>query len=305
MHATAALLVSTVLLAGPPEDSDAEVTPQGFLKLPHCVVALVNQAEVPARDAGVVVDLQLREGAAVRKGQIVGKLDDADVKAKFEIAEYEYKAAKEQASNDIRVRAAKAEAEVQENEYLRGGDLQSLSNAEAAQRRLRRLLLSPRRAKLQTEVAEFDLQIAGLTSQVKAAQLAAAKNELQRRLIAAPLDGEIAKVFLNEGEWVNPGDPIAHVVRMDRLRVEGLVPAAEFSRDEILGRQVTIQVAVRRGRTQQLGGKITFASPLVQTNGHYLVYSEFDNIRSGKDWVVRPGLKAELVIHVSRSDDRR
>ena len=33
----------------------------------------------------------------------------------------------------------------------------------------------------------------------------------------------------NEKEWVNPGDPILRLVRLDQLQVEGLVPVAKYT----------------------------------------------------------------------------
>jgi multidrug efflux pump subunit AcrA (membrane-fusion protein) len=291
-------------LAGPPAQSAANHPTAKSTALTHCVVTLMDEVQVPARDAGVLISLDVREGMQVKSGAMIARLDDADMRAKHKIAEFEYKIALEQAQNDVRVRAAQADAEITETEYLLGDAALPSSQADAAQARVRRLLLAPRRAALKTDVAKLDFRMAQLTSQVRAAEVEAVEQQLRRRQIESPLDGVVVRVYRNVGEWVGPGDAIAHVVRMDRLRVEGFVRAAEFSPEEIVGRPVTVTVQVTRGRTYPVTSRIAFASPIVETNGQYRVFAEIDNVSTQGTWLVRPGLSAEMLLELGGLNEK-
>ena len=79
------------------------------------------------------------------------------------------------------------------------------------------------------------------------------------------------------GEWVQPGDPVIHVMRLDRLRVEGFVPAADYAAGEIDGRNVTITVVLAHGRREQFQGKVVFVNPEVDANGEFRVWAEVFN----------------------------
>ena len=116
------------------------------------------------------------------------------------------------------------------------------------------------------------------------------------------MNGIVVNVERNVGDWVNPGDAIVHVVRMDRLRVEGFVRAADYAPEEILGRDATVTVHLTRGRTERLTSKIAFASPLIETNGQYRVFADVDNVRRKGNWIIRPGLTADMEIRVGPLD---
>ncbi len=265
--------------------------------LTRCVVTVIDQARVPAQDAGLLVALEAREGAQVAAGQRLARLDDTQARMKLDVAQLRYEVARQEADSEVRVRAAQAQAEVVESVYLQGEDPTKNTGA-LAESDLRRLLLSPRRAQLQTDVARLELTVAKLTSQVRAAEWETAKHDVARCHITSPLDGVVVDVYKNIGEWVAAGDAILHVVRMDRLRVEGFVRADDYLPEDVLGRDVTIVVQLARGRTQRLPSKIAFASPLVEASGQYRVFAEIENRPTDGGWLVRPGLTAEMTIDV-------
>ena len=39
---------------------------------------------------------------------------------------------------------------------------------------------------------------------------------------------------------------------------------------------------------------------MVDSSGHYIVFAEFDNPQVNGVWPVRPGLDAEMIIHVDK-----
>ena len=291
-----AALLTTLIAIGAPSDTIADTASVRTTKVTHCVVKVIEEVNVPAREPGTLLAIEVREGQAVKKGAAVAKLEDTDALAKLKIAKAEYRVAQVQASSEIRVRAAQAAAEVAETEFLRGENILPSDNKKSEERRLKRLLLAPRQAHLKTDVARLDHEIAKLNEAVRAAQLQTAQNQVNRRRVLSPMDGQIVQVYRHVGDWVNPGDPIIHLVRMDRLRVDGLISAAEFAPEEVMGKPVEIIVRLTRGRTARLKSKISFASPIVEANGRYRISAEINNPRQGEFWQLRPGLTAEMMI---------
>jgi multidrug resistance efflux pump len=277
-------------ISGAPEDGQS-------LTVTDCVVRLIDEAQVPAREAGVIRSITVVEGDKVEVGELLAQLDDQDAQAKLQIAEFEYRASEAQATNDVKVKLARAEAEVMESEFLRGqGTATDLDDEE--QKQLRRLLLAPRRARLQISAAELEQEIAKLTSQVKAAQVRAAQAQSERHRVVSPLTGVVAQVYQHAGEWAKPGEPILHVVRMDRLRVVGYVNSDDTAPEEIVGRPVVITIHDRRGLKQEVESKVGFASPVVVTSGQFRIWAEVENRQDKDVWLLRPGLTADMTIQL-------
>lgn len=268
-----------------------------LLTITDCVVRLIDEAQVPAREAGVIKSIEVVEGEKVSAGALLAQLDDEDAQAKLKIAESEYRAALARATDDVKVKLARAEAEVMETEFLRGqGSAADLDEEE--QKKLRRLLLAPRRAKLQVSAAELDQNIAELSSQVRAAQVRAAQVQAERRRVNSPLDGVVVQIYQHAGEWAMPGEPIVHVVRMDRLRVVGFVNSDDAAPEELLDRPVAITVYDRRDRKRKVNGKVAFASPIVETSGQFRIWVEVENRQEKGAWILRPGLTADMTIEL-------
>ena len=88
---------------------------------------------------------------------------------------------------------------------------------------------------MQIEQARLNFKVASLSAKTGKARVEAAELLIELSRVESPIDGEVVKVYPHAGEWVNRGDPIARVVRMDRLRVEGFLEAEKFTPREIAG----------------------------------------------------------------------
>ena len=121
--------------------------------------------------------------------------------------------------------------------------------------------------------------------------------------VTAPIDGVVVQRYRHTGEWIRSGEPVMHIVDMDNLRVEGFVDAGQLSPEDILGKPVTIEVELTRGRMAKYQATLNYVSPIVEASGDYRVWAEvtnkFHQLDNGqKFWELRPGLPAEMVIHL-------
>jgi multidrug resistance efflux pump len=263
-------------------------------------LALIAEADVPAAHPGVLTSIAVKEGHLVQSGADIAQIDPREAENKLRLAEFEFSAADKEAESDVRVRAAAAAKEVAEAELEQAEQTRRRAPNSVSETEVRRLKLSAERYGLEVEVAEKDLEVARITRNAKGSAVDLAKLERTKLNIASPLDGRVEQVYKHVGEWVQPGDAIARVVRMDRLRVEGDFNSALYSPDELVGRPVTIEVRLARDRVVRLQGEVTFVSFLVDLAGDYQVWAEFDNREENGVWLLQPGLKADMSVHLQR-----
>ncbi|MBS0208270.1 MAG: HlyD family efflux transporter periplasmic adaptor subunit [Planctomycetes bacterium] len=289
--------LALLLAAFPAESSQPSA---GHAHVARAVVKLIDDVEVPAEEAGRMMAVHVCEGDRVEEGKtILAQLEDSRAAAAMRIATADYKAAQEKAQNDINVRFAKAAANVAQ------ADLEA--NREANRRvpgtrpaiEMKKLELTYNQAALQIEQAEHEQLVAMLEADAGAAKLEAAQVDLRRRQLIAPLNGEVVEIRFRPGEWVQPGDKVLRVIRLDRLRIEGSVNARDYTPADIANRPVTVRVKLSRGREEVFTGQVVFVSPIVQFGGDFQVLAEVTNRRDGAGWLLRPGIEADLLIDTS------
>jgi macrolide-specific efflux system membrane fusion protein len=265
-------------------------------RLQRCLVSLIDDVKVPAEAAGVLTSVEAREGLQVEVGTLLAKVDDNQVKFQKNVAEADLKVSKEKADNDVNVRYASAARAVAVKEYELNKRANTAVKGTKSQVELDKLQLTVEQATLQIEQSQHEQTVAKYETEGFAAKVNLADDEIRRRHIKAPINGEVVEVLMHPGEWVEPGEQVLRIVRMDRLRIEGFLNAADFSPSEVSNRPVRVSVQLARGRTATFQGKIVFVNPLVDAGGVYRVWADVVNRRDGDQWLLRPGLEADMTI---------
>jgi len=294
--------------AQPAEEARSQAT---AVKLNMFVITLIDDVPVPAREAGVLVSLDAKDSQVVKKGDPLGRIDDSDAQIRLLIAENEMRAAEAQADSDADLKAAQATIGVAKAEYDKSREIKERVPNAVSEFEMARLKLTHEQSVYRSANAEVQHRVDQLTKEMRIAQIQAVKNEIARRHVESPIDGVVVKRYRSPGEWVQVGEPVYRVVRMDRLRVEGMLKASEFMPEEIVDRPVMIEVPTPRG-VEKIQSKIAFVNNVVDSSGEFLVYAEFDNPRKPNGrWLVRPGLEATVTILLEadasarRTGDRR
>jgi len=295
-------IVLSVLAAGRPAVSGGAPAEAGAsVTVSRCLVSLSEEAQVPAQEAGLLVTIAAREGQQVSVGDVLGQIDATQAEVDQRVAKLQFSVAQEKAGNDINLRFARAAADVAKAEYDVNTTINRQSPKTVPDVELNRLRLVWQKATLQIEQSQQDQKVFGLEAQVRQAELEAAQAQVARRQICSPLDGVVVKCYRHAGEWVKPGDPAFHVVRMDRLRIEGFLSESRYAPSQIDGRPVSIEVALSGGRRARFTGKIVFVSPLVQAGGEYRLWAEVLNRQEDQHWLLRPGQLAEMTVQLDNS----
>jgi RND family efflux transporter MFP subunit len=150
----------------------------------------VRQATLATKLMGSVTSVLVEEGARVRAGRLLARIDDRDLQA----------------------RRSQADASIAEADAVR-------SDAETQARRMRALFADSAAAQAQLDAAETGL--ARADAGARAARAAARELEATSAYaeIRAPFDGVVTRRYVDPGAFVAPGAPILTVEDASRLRI--------------------------------------------------------------------------------------
>jgi multidrug efflux pump subunit AcrA (membrane-fusion protein) len=298
MNIVAGMLVSLMMAAQ--QAAPAAPGASAEIVFDDFVVTAIEDVRVPAREPGVLIELTAKKGAEVKLGEQLGRIDDSDAQARKLIAESEYSGAKTEAASEANVKAAEATVGVAMAEYQGSRKIIDKEPNAISEFELRRQFLTHEKSRYQADTAKVEFAIAQFTRDAKKAQLQAVENEISRRLVTAPLTGVIVEKYHSVGEWAQAGEPLYRVVQMDRLRVEGMVRAKEFTVKGLEGCAAKVLVSTPDG-VEEFDARIDFASPVVDASGEFLIHADFENSRKPNgEWRARPGLDAEIRVQVTK-----
>lgn len=266
--------------------------------IPHCLVSLIEEAAVAAEEPGALTEICAKEGAQVTTGQKLAQIYDARSRLQHEAALQKLQSARELSKNDINVRFANAAAKVAEAKVLQAEEANRKVSGTISFGELLELRLTHEKFLLEIEQSKFKMFTDGLDANVREAEARLAAEDLNRRRIESPLDGVVVEVKRHRGEWVQPGDVVMRVVRVDRLRIEGFLNAANYSAADVDGRPVAVHVTLAHGRQETFRGKVVFVSPQVEAGGEFRVWAELLNRQENEHWLLRPGLTADMTIEL-------
>lgn len=262
----------------------------------HCQVILIDGVDVPALESGPLIQMQVSEGSVVKQDDLLAQIDDRQAQLLKLSAEVERESAQAKADDDIDVRYALKSFELADAELNQDLEIKRRTPGAVTDAEIRRKQLVRTREQLGIDRAKLERNIAQLTADVKRTAVQAADDSILRRRISAPFDGMVVDVYKQKSEWVNAGDPVLRVVRMDRLHVDGFLNGDEFNPADVAKRRVTIEINLAHGRRERFDGEVVFVSPLVQAGNKYRVRAEVQNRLEANEPLLRPGMTARMMI---------
>lgn len=297
MNSVGVLLLTSTILGGPVNHTGAASgNSQAVMDL--CIVSPIHDIDVPANVAGPLVSVAVKEGMTVASGTQLAQIDDRQAQLDKMQAELRRDAALKRASDDASVKIAEASHDVAAVELAQRMKIRQRSRDAISESEIRQLELARDRTGFEIERAKLNLQVEKLNADREESAVKTAEYEIALRRITSPIDGEVVTVVRQTGEWVAAGDPVFRVIRMDRLRVEGIVSSRDYNPGELMNRAVTVELELARGRKVRLSGQVVHISPLVKAGSKYRVRAEVTNQREQGQWLLRPGSTVSMTIHL-------
>jgi multidrug efflux pump subunit AcrA (membrane-fusion protein) len=279
--------------------SDAQsAEPAGTLVLERCIVSVKDEANIPAKEPGVLINLHVREGMRVSEGMALAQIDDEERVVQKEIAEFERDSAAEEAKSDINIRYSQAATDVAEAEYQAAIEANKKVAGTVPFTEVRKLKLAWHKSSLEITQSELEQRVAKLTAQAKSGEVKLADTSIHHRRIASPINGEVVECYKHVGEWVELGDQVLRVVRFDKLRVEGFVKADAYHPRSLLHRRVTVSVSLAQGEKAEFAGEVVYVHPFIESGNVYRIWVDVTNRLEEDHWLLRPGQSATMTIYL-------
>lgn len=139
-------------------------------------------------------------------------------------------------------------------------------------------------------VARADLDKTKATFSVDQARAASARTLLQKAQIRAPFDGVLGLREVSAGDYVNVGQALINLVRLDPMEVDFSVPEVQLGKMAV-GQVVSLSVDAYP--SEAFSGEIVAIAPTVDAAGHSVsLRARIPN----RDLKLRPGLFAQVKI---------
>ena len=200
----------------------------------------VRSAMVKARVAGELVLLEVREGDAVKMGQIVARVDNTEYLAR-------------QSQNKQQAEAARAQVEVAQRQF-------DNNNALVNQGFISKTALDTSISNLNGAKASYQAALATLDVATKA---------LDDSVLKAPLNGFVSQRFAQPGERVAPEARIIEIVDLSQLELEATLTSAQAMNVK-LGQIAKLNV---EGTHEEVSAKVLRINPSTQAGSRsVLIY---------------------------------
>lgn len=226
----------------------------------------LTQATIKAKVSGEVHETTVQEGMQVAAGQMLARLDTADLKARL---------TQQQAALD-EAQARLSMANKNENNNLA-------------------LLKQKYISQTAYDTTQNSVELARANVKSAAALVDIARIALADTVIRAPISGIVSKRHVQAGEKLSPDMPVYTIVNLAQMTLEAQVPASEIPRIKV-GQAVTFKVDGFQAR--DFAGTVVRINPTTETGSRaMLVYISVDN----RDGALRGGMFAKGNITTERS----
>jgi multidrug efflux pump subunit AcrA (membrane-fusion protein) len=269
-----------------------EAQAQSSVAVSRGQITIIQEVNVPALEPGVIGGVKVRPGQRVAAGELLGNLNDIDVRLALKRVEIEAAIARQRAESSIHIELSKKAHQVSLAELRRGEEAVARYAKAISLTEMDRLRFSAEQAELAIQQAE-ELQVsARLEVDLKQNEVAIAKRKVERHQFVSPLTGVVADVHVEESEWVEAGTPVFRVLRLDRLQCEGFISIVQAGMVSV-GQPVKITVKVNETKSIEVTGELTYIShDIDKFKNDVRVTAEFDNSKL----TIRQGMRAEMEI---------
>ncbi|GES50036.1 hemolysin secretion protein D [Rhizobium sp. NBRC 114257] len=235
-------------------------------------VVPIDSTTIAAQEAGLITQIAVKDGATVKAGDLIAKLDPRT-----------------------------AQAAVDKDKANITKDQANLAQAETALTRANSLLTSSAGTQATADEARATRDGAIATLSADQAQLASDQVLLGNTDIRAPYDGRLGDVQLSLGAYVSAGTPIVTISKYDPAYIKFTMQENNLRelQEQLAAGPVHVTTVPRSAQGKPRTGTITFYDNTVdQASGTIAVKATFENA-NGALW---PGRSANVMVHFADNE---
>ncbi|NKK98845.1 efflux RND transporter periplasmic adaptor subunit [Rhizobium leguminosarum bv. viciae] len=233
-----------------------------------------DNTTIAAQEQGLIVSIDAQDGATVKAGDLIAKLDDRTAKATVD------------KDNAMIVR-----------------DAATLSEAETALTRAQNLFNQKAGTQQSLDQAVAARDTAAATVDADKASLVSDQILLEHTDIRAPFDGRLGDIAVSKGAFLNAGSAIVTIAKYDPIYVKFHLQERYLRelKSALASGPVEVSTAPNSTKGQVRKGEISFYDNTVDTaSGTILAKAKFENA-SGALW---PGQSVNIVVHFNNNEQQ-
>lgn len=264
---------------------------------PTSTVSFIDDINLPALEAGEIKTLDFKEGDFVPSGQIIGRIDDTVYQMALETAQLQFQIAYDKASNKVASMAARKKWEVAKIEASKTARLAARGSKSESEKMMAEYTRDI--ALLEMQKTDDDRKNALAEAQLARKEMKQVQARIARHTLKADFDAYVVKTIKKKGEYVQMGEEVLRLARMDRVWVQSVVNYKKLNAHELKGRKVTVTVKLAREKETTFEGVIKFVGLERQGPELLMVKAEVVNRPINDHWVLHPEAEVQMRIHVS------
>ena len=264
---------------------------QEYAEFDTALLTPVRDTLLASESPGIVRAVLVQPGEDVYESNILVELNKELYEAELRVAEAEKSVAAIEASNDIDIKYAEKTYEVNKKLLDRSRSARQQYARAVTQSDMDRLRLELEQSQLSKRQAQLTMDIAAETTNLRSDMVEVAKLNLKDRDIKEPIDGRIEQIFVQKGQWVNSGSPIARVVDLKSLRVKAIFPVENYLR---IKKGSSARFSYKMGEREfEIDAKVTYVNSVLRDNV-FQVWVDIDN----SDLKLIPGVQGKLSVEL-------
>lgn len=281
-----------------------------------------TQFDVKTNQTGVVAAVQVMPGAEVKAGNVLIRLETADLELKLKQAEAGYLSAKSSydrliagasetdiaqaqismRQSEISLQSAREELATNKKLYEGGAiSRQALANSEnkvaTAEQQWQSAKL--KLAQLTASADARDVEVAKVQLAQAEANLDAAKKAINDSVIRAPIAGTVLDVPVKVGDQVNGSTVLATVADLRTMQAETYINEIDIPKIQV---DQMVQMTVDALPSQRFSGKVTEISRQSQVSNNIVTYRVLADVPN-VDGNLLPGMTVDVSVVVASKED--
>lgn len=235
-------------------------------------VVPIDSTTIAAQEAGIITQIAAEDGATVKSGDLIAKLDPRT-----------------------------AQAAVDKDKAAQAKDEATVAETETALTRAQSLLSGNAGSQATADEAREARDAAVATVNGDKAQLAADQVLLEHTDIRAPYDGRLGDVSLSLGAYVSPGTAIVTIAKYDPAYIKFNLQESNLRelQEALAAGPVPVSTVPRSEKGKPRQGTVSFFDNTVdQASGTIIVKAKFAN-GNGALW---PGRSENVVVHFANDE---
>jgi multidrug efflux pump subunit AcrA (membrane-fusion protein) len=282
------------------QNTDATAVGIHGIEVEECVVQFADEVDVPALESGRVAEMHVKANQMIGAGAPVLRLGDQSLLIRRKAAQMRMTSAQKAADATFELDFAQSALKEASEELEINLKINADKGGTITRDRIRQLRIAAKRATLEVARARQQIEQAQVEVSLQQSEIAVLDDQLRRLHADSPLDGVVLDLRKSAGEWVEKGQTVATVARIDRLHVHAFMPSERISPMSCVGLQVSVDwPEPRTGIRRSLQGQIVSVDPQRLPGSRFRIHAEIINQPEPKDnrhWQLNPGADVRMIV---------